>query len=381
MPRTAGTVAIEFSRRQTTGSSDYRIVYNFKASPDGASPDATLLADKGKLYGTTSGGGKNGYGTVYEMDNSGKEHVLYGFKGAPDGAGPLGELVDVGGKFYGTTANGGANGDGTVFAVTTSGREKVLYSFKGRPDGANPYAGLAAVNDVLYGTTWGGGSDTCKPSSSGYYGCGVVFKVTLSGKERVLHRFEGVKKDGAAPFAPLLAIEGTLYGTASEGGASNAGVVYEIDTSGRERILYSFKGQPDGSYPTAGLTADRGLFFGTTQFGGTYGGTGGWGTVFRVTETGNKERAIFSFGGSVGSLPYAGVLAVNGKLYGTTDVGLGGTAYEMSLSGNAHLLHHFTGPPDGDGPAGGLTYLNGSLFGTTANGGSNRHGTVFKILR
>jgi uncharacterized repeat protein (TIGR03803 family) len=44
-----------------------RVLYGFQNSPDGASPHGTLLFANGALYGTTNGGGANGYGTVYSI--------------------------------------------------------------------------------------------------------------------------------------------------------------------------------------------------------------------------------------------------------------------------------------------------------------------------
>src|SRR5271157_4042098 len=74
--------------------------------------------------------------------------------------------------------------------------ESVLHSFPGSPDGANPYAGL--VRDAqgnLYGTTFSGGDSACSDGSD--FGCGTVFKVDTSGKETVLYSFTGIP-DGAA---------------------------------------------------------------------------------------------------------------------------------------------------------------------------------------
>src|SRR6202034_4405683 len=72
--------------------------------------------------------------------------VLYNFKGANgDGAAPYAALIDVKGKLYGTTIGGGDEA-GTVFSITPSGKERMLYSFKADSgDGESPYAGLTYV--------------------------------------------------------------------------------------------------------------------------------------------------------------------------------------------------------------------------------------------
>ena len=48
----------------------------------------------GNLYGTTSGGGSGGSGTVYKIDPAGTETILYSFGiGNADGAIPSGDLI------------------------------------------------------------------------------------------------------------------------------------------------------------------------------------------------------------------------------------------------------------------------------------------------
>ena len=104
-----------------------------------------------------------------------------------------------------------------VMAERTHARPayNVLYSFKGYPDdGKFPFANLINVSGTLYGTTYEGGSYSCRTKR----GCGTVFSITTSGGETVLHSFKG--KSGSYPFAALLDVSGTLYGTTSDGGAN-----------------------------------------------------------------------------------------------------------------------------------------------------------------
>jgi uncharacterized repeat protein (TIGR03803 family) len=103
-----------------------------------------------------------------------------------------------------------ASPSGTVYSITTSGHEKVLYSFTGGSDGESPGAGLINVNGTLYGTTTEGGSGCA-------YGCGTIFSVTTAGVETVLYRFAGTS-DGWFPAAPLLYVNGAVCGTTSYGG-------------------------------------------------------------------------------------------------------------------------------------------------------------------
>jgi uncharacterized repeat protein (TIGR03803 family) len=118
----------------------------------------------------------------------------------------------------------------------------------GTDPGSYPAAGLAYVNGTLYGTTVHGGSSN--PQSPNL-GLGTVFAVSKSGTERVLHSFTG-RPDGAYPYAGLISVNGTLYGTTSGGGANGYGTVFAVSTSGAERVLYSFKGGTDGANPQAG---------------------------------------------------------------------------------------------------------------------------------
>lgn len=267
------------------------------------------------------------------------------------------------GKLYGTTYIGGKDDFGTVFEVSTSGAERVIYSFKGGADGTNPGAGLIAVHGKLYGTTVDSGAAS--------QGNGTVFDVTTSGEEHVLHTFKGYPHDGESPYSPLIAVRGELYGTTKNGGKDRYGTVFEINTSGKERVLYSFQGPPDGASPLGSLLLVKNLFYGTT-----YGGDG---TVFKVSLSG-KESVVHAFTGppTDGSSPASGLTLMHGKLYGTTyDGGANdyGAIFDTTTSGKEALLYSFKGAPKGGAnPFGILINLSGALYGTTVNGGINTGG-------
>jgi uncharacterized repeat protein (TIGR03803 family) len=251
---------------------------------------------------------------------------------------------------------------------------QLLYSFEGGRDGAKPYAGLIALNGLLYGTTTvGGASDD-----------GIVFEVDASGKERVLYSFEG-GEDGAYPRAGLLVVDGTLYGTTSEGGDESSnpygnGTVFEVSPSGTERVLYSFKGGRDGAEPFAGLIAMNGKLYGTTAYGGEsqYGGSlgvKGLGTVFEVTTSG-KERVLYRFkGGNDSAIPMADLIAVKGVLYGTTLAAV----FKVNTSGEEHVLYRFKGGKDGALAMAPLIAVGDKFYSTTYQGGMNNEGTVFVV--
>jgi uncharacterized repeat protein (TIGR03803 family) len=349
----------------------------------------------GTFYGTTQEGGVHdcpdtapGCGTVYSITPSGTETVLHSFKGGNDGAGPLARLIKRNGTLYGTTTLGGGEmcysslGCGTVFSITPSGHETVLHRFAGPPDGDRPYAPLHNVNGTLYGTTVSGGS-----------GGGTVYSITPAGKEKVLYSFRG-GTDGSAPFAGLIDVKGTLYGTTFGGGAvrtyncyGGCGTVFTITPSGKEKVLYSFGyGTKDGSDPEAALVEVKGTLYGTTEYGGGSScGTYECGTVFSITPSG-REKVLHSFGavGGDGAEPEATLLNVNGTLYGTTyeggAYGVCGTVFSITPSGYETVLHSFKDNPDGCHPQfSGLSYVNGTLYGTTWWGGAHGVGTVYSI--
>jgi uncharacterized repeat protein (TIGR03803 family) len=176
---------------------------------------------------------------------------------------------------------------------------------------------LIAVKGTLYGTTRDGGKSN---------GCGTVFNVTPSGSEKLLHSFN-CYSDGAAVWAPLVNVNGTLYGTTEFGGASGNGTIFSISTNGSLKVIYNFSGGSDGAIPLAGLVYHNGTFYGTTLAGGdsschtsSYPGCG---TVFSVDPAGS-EKVLYSFkGGSDGVQPTASLVSVNGTLYGTTIEGGG----------------------------------------------------------
>jgi uncharacterized repeat protein (TIGR03803 family) len=321
---------------------------------------------------------------IHRISAASPYRVLYSFNSSgSDGEIPYAGLIDVKGRLYGTTTSGGTHDDGTVFSISRTGTEHVLYSFgSSGSDGALPYAGLIHLNGMLYGTTYRGGT-------YGKYGDGTVFEITTSGNEHVLHSF-GSSSDGLAPSASLIVVRGTLYGTTRYGGkySYGDGTVFSINMAGVERVLYSFGGpSSEGSYPNAGLIKVDGTLYGTTTgyaesslYSYAFGAT-----VFSIRTTGKGERVLYSFNsnGYEGNSPYASPIDVNGTLYGTTAFGgahLRGTVYSVSRVGNRwRLLYSFGSGSDGIAPYASLIDVNGTLYGTTADGGKHRSGTIFNI--
>ncbi len=313
--------------------------------------------------------------------------VLYTFAAAADGERPTGVMLDPMGNLYGTTGSGGVApcpgyfGCGTVFKLTQSGLETVLYNFSGEADGGYPQGGVVQDDSGnLYGTALTGGDTNCSSPS----GCGVVFKLDPVGMETVLHSFEGQPGDGANPGGMLTRDEaGNLYGTTFSGGPSNLGTVFELDASGTETVLYSFGSSPDGAHPeSALLRSSSGDFYGTTELGGLYG----YGTVFKLDAVG-QETVLYSFGPMPdGNFPRGETLVLDGSgdLYGTTEDGGAfgyGTVFRLTPTGDEIVLYSFRGERDGAFPFGGVARDKaGNLYGTTsAAGASHYYGTVFRL--
>ncbi len=300
---------------------------------NGLAPQAGLLAVKHRLFGTAIGGDSaSGGGVAFELAPSKtgyRETILHEFSGGRDGFEPLGTLtLGKGGVLFGTTAEGGLAGLGTVFKLRPSGTgytETVIYYFPLQSAGAYPEGSLAldAATGTLYGTTTQGGATNN----------GIAFSLTPQGagyNVKMLHSFTG-GSDGAQPLGNLILRGSSLYGVAMSGGARHGlGVVYRLSPSGSgylETTLHEFSGRRlrDGQLPDAGLVMDKaGDLFGTTQAGGI-GPSGGYGVVFELVPSGAQytERILHAFaGGADGGGPNGGLIAGgDGTLYGTTFFG------------------------------------------------------------
>jgi uncharacterized repeat protein (TIGR03803 family) len=324
---------------QTSGAG-YRVLHRYAQNgKEGDLPIAGVIYADGTLYGTTEWGGgmgcavAGGCGTAFELDPSGIHYrVIHHFSGTDLSDGILAGVLHRDGALYGATA-GNYDGTclrrcGTLFEVNSGlQRTTTLHKFAqlGR-NGNDPVFNPIDVNGALYGTTVIGGDLSCDYP----YGCGVIFKMSLSGKRyTVLHRFTG-DQDGAFP-NNLIERNGFLYGTTSGGGsACGCGTVFKVNIpSGRESVLYRFQGGSDGMNPTSLLAGVNGTLYSTTTFGGaercndfSYTGCG---TVFEIKTSGTGYHVLYRFQGrDDGANPMRnGVIDVNGSLYGMTYFGGG----------------------------------------------------------
>ncbi len=356
------------------------VVYSFcgqNACADGSNPASPLIDINGKLYGTASGGGQFGQGTLFKFDpKTGSETVLYSFGSADDGVTANGLLNDNG-TLYGTTDAGGTYDKGTVFSFDLkTNTETVLHSFGSSGDGANPEMVVPIQwKGVLYGTTaWGGA-----------YGVGTVFSIDpQSGTETVLHSFQNNGVDGWGPWTGLTAAHGMLYGVTDSGGtlidcgANGCGTVYSVNPqNGDETVRYSFTNEGGNNTPFASLLSSKGLLYGTTQT---------W--AFSFDPDTNVETVLKGSGDAGGS--YGALTNMHGTLYGTTPDGGENSCSRQTKCGDVFSVDLKTGTggivysfqdngSDGNTPYAGLVEVKGALYGTTTSGGTYNGGTIFKI--
>ncbi len=362
-----------------------------------------MSAKAGALYATVDSGGGS---ILYSVSTSTGAAAMIGNTGLSQ----IGSMVYQNGLLYAGTeggalytldpatgkptfvANTGINPWGLGEPASTFSR---LHAFSNGQDGAYPLAGLTKDRaGNLYGTASGGG-----------LGYGTVYKLTYKGSGWTfgpLYEFqEG--NDGAFPDAPVtIGPDGSLYGTANQGGPDGDGTVYRLRppvTACRaalcpwsETQLYAFTGTGgDGYYPGHGgvVFDSAGNLYGTLTRGGAHNA----GAAYELTPSGPPwtEKVIYSFQSATdGCTPYAGLIFdKSGNLYGT-NYGCGfngyGTVYHLSYSGSWTLgvLYAFQNgvgnPPDGANPYGGLIFdASGNAYGTTAHGGSGG-GTVFELM-
>ncbi len=364
-------------------------LYSFCSQPnctDGFSSAGPLAqAVDGDFYGTTAGGGADGYGTVFKITVDGALTTLYSFCSQPNctdgalsvlGTPPLVQATD--GNFYGATFGGGgcaSAGDakdcGTIFKITSGGALTTLYTFCSQPnctDGVAPNGLVQAANGDFYGTTSQGGG------AAPPYGAGTVFKITSDGALTTLYTFCSQPNctDGGTPFGSLVrATDGSFYGTTWTSGLSGTGpgAFFKITSAGALTTLGYIAGYPSGTL----VQATDGNFYGTTARAGT---------IFKITPAGTLTTLA-----EVDGFPYAGLVqATDGNFYGTTYVGGAsfcggvnsvscGSVFEVTPTGTLTTLYSFCSQPncaDGSFPLAGLIQAtNGKLYGTTLGGGAN----------
>ena len=357
----------------------FTTVHHFDIA-DGYGVGASLLqGSDGALYGNAEGGGAGDHGAVFRFDPSSLVLSTVHDFGFGEGELPRGNLCQgVDGSLYGTTFLGPPTYSGSVFRVDTNGANfETLKALTGA-SGAKPYGGvIQGADGALYGTTEDTGN---LPSQNG-----TVFRVATDGSTfDTVHSFRPFVEGESPQAEVILASDGALYGTTSEGGLHGFGTIFRMTPQGADfTVLHDFT-FADGARPFARLIEGPGaMLYATTQTGGDDGS--GRGTVFKFDPVTAELTELHAFHDDDGRSPTGGVvLGGDGFLYGATESGGAnqnfGTVFRIATDGTAfETLHDFAGP-DGQSPRGGvLLAADGRLYGMTAFDGGGGRGTLFGL--
>jgi uncharacterized repeat protein (TIGR03803 family) len=331
----------------------------------GGTPRGGVILSESTLYGMTWAGGTSGLGTIYSVNtDSSNFTVLHTFAGGlTDGGTAFGELTLSGSTLYGMTSIGGANGDGIIFSIGTDGSHfTILYSFTNGADGANPFGSLAISGDTLYGMGGPGAGNG-----------GSIFSIETTGSNfTVLHTFTGGVADGGSVALQSIVLSGgVLYGTTTDGGASNNGTVFKINPDGTGfALIYSFTGGADGAFPDSSVTVSGSILYG----GVAGGGANSDGTLFSINTNGTNFQLLHTFtSGADGGDPTAALIVMGSTLYGATSQGgsnASGLTFSVATDGSGFtVLHNFDGH-DGTNLRGDLLLSGSTLYGAASAGGA-----------
>lgn len=362
------------------------ILRHFSGTSDGRAPYGGVLEGKDNLlYGATYSGGGFGFGTLFRMAKDGTGFTTMRHFGQTfDGKYPLGRLFEGSDGFiYGTTSEGGTNDYGMVFRILRNGTGyHHMYSFTATgEDGQSPNAGVFQYSGepgAVYGTTPYGGTNG--------FG-GVVFRLATNGSYSVLRHFDVVTPGPSAPFGGVIAAtDGVLYGLSRFGGTNDTGSIYKLNRDGSGfGVLRSFEAFNDGTQPQGSLLdGSDGLLYGSTSEGGTNQG----GVIFRINRNGSGYQMLRQGAAQPmdARAPYAGLTEVTGTLFtvssGGTDGAPGGTLLKINRDGTGYQILGVFGVNGGDGQSP-VQPLNagpgGWLYGATPSGGQFGGGSIFRF--
>ncbi len=349
---------------------------------DGVDSRANMVLAGDTLYGTTPNGGPGGYGVVFSIKTNGADFtVLHAFTGGADGSQPGKDLVLSGGMLYGLEQPGtNQAGYGSVFSMQTNGSSfSQLYTFTDNTNGSffQPNVVLTLFSNKLYGTAYQGGISND----------GTIFCVDTNGNNfKLLHQF-ATAAEGKNPLCMLALTNGVLYGTTRNGLTNINSTVFSIHTDGSSfTVLHVFTNFPAAHTPDAGLVLGGNTLYGTTFAGGDFNG----GTVYAINTDGGGFTVLHAFNGPAGEgkLPEAALILHGNTLYGTTlggTSGLTGTVFAINTDGSSFTPLYKFSPQnnstnfDGSQPYSSVIMAGNVLYGTTMVGGLNDWGTIYSV--
>ena len=373
-------------------SANAQVIHSFATS--GAVADTGLVVGRdGWLYGTRAGDGDFAGGTVFRVEVTGAGfEVLHHFSGlSGDGVDPSGPLVEgAPGIFYGTTTGGGLNGGGTLFKLDMTASQPVVVvvhhfdNFQGVP-----YGGVTLASDgLLYGTA---SSTPDTPDR--------VYRIASDGTGyQPLYPFPGSVTDltdpGRLPQGVIEGSDGLLYGATWNGPDLLRGKVFRMAKDGNQfQVLAEAPGRVVAPPVEIESGGDRWIYVVTAEGPGTFPTDAPNGSIFRVLADGSFSERVHTFDptnlnlgapptGRLVRIPgQAGVYGLTSEVAGACSSGSGCGSVYRAIAPNPYPLHVFqnTGG-DGITPQGAITQApNGRLFALTNGGGQYGFGAIYVV--
>lgn len=353
----------------------FSTIYTFKTLEGKSSYSNLIKASNNKLYGLTFGGGTTNDGVIFEIDVKQKKYTqLASFSSASTGRNPKGDLVETtNGSLFGTTTAGGSNDLGTIFEFNiNTGVLTKKYDFTGSTNGSYPFGKLLkASNNLLYGCTGTGGA----------YNVGTLFEYNPNTNSLTTLQHFNNSTIGGSSRQLIQANNGKFYGMCSRGGTKSKGTFYEYNLSNNTITKLLDMDGVIGEEGYALMQANDGFLYGTTARGGAKS----YGVLFKYNISTATYTDLIDFNDTLGYLPFGGVIqSKNGKLYGTTWQGGAynlGTIYELNTVTNQRTIKFNIGyAAYGQRPVGGLVQLSKTqLLGVCSQGGKFNRGTLFEL--
>lgn len=347
----------------------YKAIFQFDRTSTGHYPVGALTFANGKLYGTTSVGGKYGQGTLFEFDLSANLFTKkYDFNATIAGNKPHGDLTFYNNKLYGLTSSGGQYNQGVLFEfnLLTGVLNKALDFSSEFPSGF-----FQLINGKLYGTSTEGGQS------------GLLFSFDPE-THQYLRLFEfNNDEEGTHPFGQLTLYNNALVGMTLSGGKINGGVIFKYDfaTDQIENEI-SFGYSPLGK-SVVSLIEVGDSFYGLTS----EGGANDYGTLVKIDSSNFVVTKLHDFtcsqcDGNAYSFTEGQLLRIENTLYGILTKGgavKGGELFSYDMEQERYsMLAEFNTNETGLAPVGNIAFLNGKLIGTTKQGGSQGSGVLFE---
>lgn len=359
-----------------------QVNYSFPPTVFGGNPgNLELQAWNGKLYGTTITGGTYNFGTIFEYDpatNIYTKKFDFGSSVAATGGSPRGSLLLYNNKFYGLAADFGVNFAGILFEwdpATNVFTKKFDFTGTGAYPGNNPQNSLRFMNGKMYGTTAQGGASNL----------GTVFEWDpVTNTSRLLLELNNT--NGWGFYNNVTPYNNKLYVASHQGGTSGYGALYMIDPALPAGSNTTIIKQLDA---TSGGTASNNemIVYNNKLYGCMYnGGANSQGVLFELDPATNTYTRLHNFNYSVSGANPQGKLVLNGsKFLGMCSVGgvAGtGTIYEWDPANPTVVTrlwsfsaNNYDTPVN---PGSTLALFNSKFYAVTNNSSFVNQGSLFE---